>query len=629
MGTTQMGIDEATGKRVSNPLSAIDLSGGTGINWGPSADAPAGYGPGAEDAAKMYYNRLFGTVTPQTRVSTPGAPATGPLGEIMPDVNRFANGGGANNAPTTPKSTPQQAGENNSVYPGWSNGNQDVGVESRDTNVTPLATRTSTDPLNVALKSAPAPTGGATTTETKAATATGGEAVAAVKVPANHWNVHGKPPSTPLATGTTVASSEQGLAAATAQLATSGNTFLAGLVDKLRGMVFGDSKTKTTSLQELFNAGALTGKNNAGYLARMQDIENYLNSMGVRVSIVGDTIAQLSGSGSGGNGSGSSGGGSGSGSGSVPGDGTGGGGGHPVSDPGTQPPADTTGPGGGNPSNPGTGTDITEADIGSAMRELSAIVGGGMNDPKMRQFYVELAMAIAQQHKAEANQQQGVNIYSGAVDAFKNDPLRAKETDIMSGILDKPDNTPWDIIENQATGASHQAAADAARTYGASAARRLGSAGAGALPGVYADAQRSQDNALQTLLGQLEIQKAATERDAQYRALAGADALRGTTTGADVQNAGALASMVMGAPQVPANPLAGAADAWVNSNTYNKAANQSASGGFDFNNLLSIFTGAQMPTTTTAGGGTTGGGNALGAGLGSLASFLPGLLAGI
>lgn len=129
------GAARATPADGSAATSAQAGATGVGTPYDPNAAAPAA--PPAPDPAADYA-RLFGTVTPQTRMARglpPTGPTTPPVGAPgakfpVPPVGSRGyvppNGGGADNAPVGPKSTPEQAGDNNSMMPGWNGGGHGV-----------------------------------------------------------------------------------------------------------------------------------------------------------------------------------------------------------------------------------------------------------------------------------------------------------------------------------------------------------------------------------------------------------------------------------------------------------------------------------------------------------------------
>lgn len=602
-GYTQTGVNESTGQRDwskwSSPFTGTGLPAPPGGTYGPGVEIPgAGYGPGADDAAAMYRN-LFGTTTPQAR-ATQGLPPTGdvtlPAG-AMPDVNRYANGGGANNAPSTPAATPQQAGQNNSDYPGWSNGNQEVGVAKSETgqsDTPPLASRTATDPLNVALTTAdagmpPPPQG-----EQKSAQATGSEQApggttqTVIKPPANNWglNIEGHGPSTPFslvdAQGNPLKFASGGVQdAERVQAALVGHPYVQKVVQALGRLVYGGAG------QPSLVAGSTGNPHYSGMLNKATEIEAYLNSLGIDWHPVQTFVQGMNGGGGSGNGGGTGGGGDG-GTGGTGGD-TGGGS--------TPPVANTT-------------DYMTQAEA-----IVNHAIGGGMNDPKYKPFLVAMQYAIAQQLQAQADKGTGVGIYSGAIDDVKNDPRRAAEGSIIDSILARPNNTPEDAVRSQLIAGAKSSAAGAASQYGRNATRRLGSAGAAAAPGVTSEMYRRADNELQNTIAQNEIARAERERQGQDRALSLSQGYRASTVDQDAERARALAAMVMGRPDVGPNPMSDAANAWTGSNYFNKAMNQSTGSSFGWQDALSTLTGLIGGTSTGMGAG--------GAGASGLGAILP------
>jgi len=598
-GYTQTGVNESTGQRDwsqwQSPFTGTGLPAPPG-NQPWNANVP--YGPGADDAAAMYHS-LFGTTTPQQR-ATQGLPPTGdvtmPAGAIDAGTNRFANGGGANNAPSEPKSTPQQAGQNNSDYPGWSNGNQEVGVAKSETgqsDSTPLANRTATDPLNVALTTAdaglPAPptaqTAAPATTETKSAQATGseqapgGSAQTVITPPANNWgfNIEGHGPSTPLnlvdAQGNPLTFASNNMTdAERVMFAVADRPYVRQVVQALSRLVYGGVG------QPAISAGSEGNPHYAGQVAKAQEMEAYLNSIGVNWHPVSTYQEHLNSNSGGPNQDGGTGGETGGDSG-LP----------PVSN--------------------------AQDRMTQAWGIVNRLMGGGSNDPKYRPFMAEMAMAVAQMLQDQENQQQGVDIYGRAINDVKNDPRRAAEGSIIDAILAQPDNTPWDAVRAQTIAGSKRDAGAAADMFARNATRRLGSAGAAAAPGVASEMYRRSGNELENVLAQQRIQQAAGERQAQDRALSLSQGYRASTVDQDAERARALAAMVMGRPDVGPNPMSDAANAWTGSNYFNKAMNQGTGSQFGWQDALGTLTGLIGGTSTGMGAG--------GAGASGLGAILP------
>lgn len=598
---TQTGVNESTGQRDwsswQSPFTGTGLpappGGGSSQPW----NAVYPYGPGAGDAAAMYHS-LFGTTTPQAR-ATQGLPPTGdvtlPAG-AMPDVNRYANGGGANNAPAVAKSTPEQAGQNNSDYPGWSNGNQEVGVAKSETgqsDTPPLASRTVTDPLNVALTSGsgiPAPppeqSAGPVTTEMKSAKATGSEQApggttqTVIKPPANNWgfNIEGHGPSTPLnlvdAQGNPRTFQSNNMQDAEAvMMAVADRPYVRQVVQALSRLMYGGVG------QPSITAGSEGNPHWAAQANKAREMEAYLNSIGVNWTPY-STYSAGQGGGSGG------------------------------------------GPGGDTGGDGGTGGDSSLPPVSNAQDNMTQawgivnrMMGGGSNDPAYRKFLAEMAFAVAQQLQAQTDKNTGVGIYSGAIDDVKNDPRRAAEGSIIDSILARPNNTPEDAVRSQLIAGAKSSAAGAASQYGRNATRRLGSAGAAAAPGVTSEMYRRADNELQNTIAQNEIARAERDRQGQDRALSLSQGYRASTVDQDAERARALAAMVMGRPDVGPNPMSDAANAWTGSNYFNKAMNQSTGSSFGWQDALGTLTGLIGGTSTGMGAG--------GAGASGLGAILP------
>jgi hypothetical protein len=632
---TQAGYNTDTGQREWNPLGSVPAP--PGVNpYGVMGDvsafsrmgAGAGYGPGAGEAAATYA-RMFGTMTPQAMAAAPGG-TQGYSWVTQPESQRYANGGGANNEPSVPKSTPQEAGENNSAFPGWSTGQSAVGFPKGEIGA---SSRSPTDPLNVTLADVPPPPQQQGQMQTMDAagnpvhsgaylepgqeksaqigagpTPEAGQSGELPKPPAQDWgyNIKGKPPTEfiQIPEGSTFAPDAE---LTQVLSALSSNGFTANAAAKLYKLVFGGAG-EGPSLASLKASGGV-GSNNWGKLLHdIERMETYINGVAPGLNWHPSQAILGSTGGDGGTGGGGTGGdGTGDGTGGGGGDGTGGGGGG--------------GTGGGNTL---PGTDI--ADINSffpaALARVNAIWGGGAKDPKNSKFIADMVYAMAQQMQRDAMIQQGINQYSGGIADFKNDPLRAQQIAMMSGIMENPDNTPWDTIRANRVSDAQKAAEAASDTWGASAARRMGSAGVAAQPGVASDLKRETGNYISRLLGDLDVQKAQSEREAQYRALSGADALRSSTSGADAQMLSELARMYLGAAPTGTNPMEGSSEAWVNTNTFNQLQNQS-SGGFDWGGfslgLVDSFlgTGLQNAYGQAGGGNGTVSGSSAGGGGGS------------
>lgn len=577
------------------------------VDWGKLLPpGSAGYGPQYDKAVDIYssgkldpsmdYAALFGTVTPQARVGGIFAGAAGEVGGTS--VADPANGGGVNNAPAKPASTPQQAGDNNSMMPGWANGNEHVGTPAPDgtkpfraPTVAQLPGRTATDPLNVAMAQPaveyPAvpvagPPGGQApndhpelagqpkamaATEEQAQTQ---EAIAAPgsAAPAAETNPDGTPKAAAaggtveIPHGVTIHGTDKGttFAANPITIADSGKNslqavttalksdpYLANVADKLYKLIYGSANATGGSWEGYVTAGGKGVTNPGGLLRKIDGLTAFLKSRGVNWDPKGAFDAAHSGGTTPPAGGG------------TPGDGT-------------TPPAGDGGIGGAA-DNPGSNTQLNDLNINSALSTLSSIMGGGKNDPAWRRFLGEMAFGLAQYNAARQDQQDAVDIQAGANEDFKNDPLRIKEEGLISGMVDNPDPTPWDLVRNQTIASGHQAAQDTESAWARGAARRMGSAGAASTPGVFADASRAEGNRVQDALARLEIEKAATGRNYGLQTLSAADQFRQGTSGADVQNATVLANMRRGAPQVAANPITGAgagyANSWAQANAEN------------------------------------------------------------
>lgn len=690
MSLTQAQINAGTGSQADQRLYDRQTGGGIPASW----NVP--YGEGADEAGAMYrargslpplptstvmatytpeelasfdYASLFGNVTPQARVNAgipytgPTSPGTGPAGGGASIQGGIGGPGMVWNPktarfeapPTKPNlSSPQDAGEKNSLQPGWSGGSQEPGQSTEESGLPSkvLDTRPATDPLNVAARggmqtmgedqglppppanmmkaavqpkdtqtgyvinykgtaytvgkpkpanfhlwdatrqqnwlaaNAYTPSAGGGEGGTGDGTEGGGTTIA--QPPQDNWgyNIAGQPPASALSGyEQAIDNSEQSGRGLSAQLQSQGQTYAGRVAYLLTQLVYGDTNTNTPGLTQFLSSGGAIGPNHQQFIAKATEMEQYLNSIGINWHPVSDTIKQYGGQGGGGgNGDGS----------------TDNGGGIGGGDGGT----------GGIPAQPGSNTDVSQIDMDSAMRILNGIVGGGMNDPKYRPFLLTMAYAIAQQRQADANKQQGVNIYSDAINDIKNDPRRAAEGSIMDRILANPDPTPWDTVRDQTIADLHRSATAAGTEYQKNALRKLGPAGASAAPGVMADFLRQSGNETARRLGELEIEKARTGRDAEYRALAAGRDFRGSTTEADAERARSLAAMIAGRPDVGPNPIEGASDAWVNSNTYNHAANQPSGGGFGIEEALgaipALFTpGANGQFSSSAAGGFT------------------------
>ncbi|HET9270739.1 MAG TPA: hypothetical protein VFO31_21320 [Vicinamibacterales bacterium] len=651
-GVSQTGVNLATGQREWDPLGDVPAPPAAGNPYGVMGNVPlfnrmgaaAGYGPGAPmDAAASGYARLFGTMTPQARVAG-GAPPTGPVAGYnwtqTPESQRYANGGGANNAETAPLSTPQEAGERNSVYPGWSGaGHTAVGYPKKELGV---SERTATDPLRTALADVPPP-GGATiqggiggpgyvwnqqtgkfepppsgpvdlaatadTTPqgpvegtTKELQVSGADASAqaagggaAPRPPAGEWGFDGKFGGHPPHDFVTVnpgyqltPSSE--LTQVSGALA--GNRYLTDVAAQLYKLVNGRAGSGP-SLASLAAAGGI-GSNEWGQLVnQITRMEGYLNAVAPGLNWHPSQTYLAPNNGNGGSGD----------------TGNGGGGN-----------GDNGGGGGG-----GAGGDIANVGdyLAAAEARVNALMGGGANDPKNAPFRAALVYAMAQDMQRQAMIEQGIGGYQGAIQNFQNDPLRQKQIDMMSGILDKPDNTPWATVQANRASDINKAAEAAAEAASGSAARRLGAGGVAAMPGIAADLKSGAGNAISRMIGDLMVEQAQKERDAQYRALQGASAVRESTTGADADLMSRLAGMYLGSAPGGGNPMAGAAESFVNPYTFYQAQNQ-ASGPSGLEQALAfgagLLPGMQFSQGgTTAGGGTTG---PSGQGLGALIAML-------
>lgn len=647
---TQMGVDTTTGQRVSPPLGSIAPP-NSGVDWSrygiggdPSILGQFGYGPSADDAAATY-RRLFGAITPQSRVQTGMGmgPAVAPGGFIEPgDANRNANGGGANNAPVAPKSTPEEAGHNNSVMPGWSNGQQTVGAPAQ---YPALPGRTASDPLNTALATMPAAprpqdTGGAplldsngnpVQTKAAAAGAAGSDASAsgsnAAPAPittqqVKHWTnrisqwfpqMHVKLPSGPVtvdpnANWTSLSGSGSSLSAIMSSIS---DPTLAVLAGKIWNEVYGNASPIAASLQS--GSQSTTPVNPVELqhtLNRVREAEQIFSAYGISFTplessgygqVQGNPVPPPGGTGDGG--------GTGGGSGTPPG----GGGTGPIGGPGT----DFAG-------YPGTNLDISTMSDNAA--GAGNIVEGWKNQFGKDPTLIEAAMSMAANATAEANKQKGVNLFGSAYNDYVNDPGQKVAMDTALARLKNPDNTPWDVIRNQTITGSHASADDAASTFGASAARRLGSAGAGAQPGVYADMQRKSGSDLQTALGQLDIQKAAVGREAEQNALNEYGSMFQLYKGGDLNAAHQLAQMIEGAPEVSANPAAGWAQGQYTNTAFQQAQNVSGPPAWQqwVGLAASMLGGSSLSKGSTTGAGGAGGTttSSSGSGLMALAPLL-------
>jgi hypothetical protein len=642
MGLTQMQIANGTGPQADQRHEELRMPAGgwdaasfpqmtphADIDWGKLG--ATGYGPQYDKAVDIYrsgkidpsldYAALFGTITPQARVGGIFAGAAGEVGGTT--LADPANGGGANNAPAKPAATPQQAGDNNSMMPGWATGNDQVGTPAPEGTTKPLRApgvaqlpgRTATDPLNVAMAmpaveypavATAGPAGGQLEQPVTPQVAAAGEipveeheafapagappaaddaaksaaAGGTVEIP-HGVTIHGKDKGTTFAANPiTIANANKGsLAGAISQVK---DPYLVNTMDYLYKLIYGSAHATGGSWEGYVGSGGKGVTNPAGLLRKIDGLTAFLKSRGVNwdPKAAFDAAHPSVTPAPGGDGTGGTGG-------TGGGTGTGGDGGV-----------------GGQADQPGSNTQLNDLDINAALSTLSSIMGGGKNDPAWRRFLGEMAFGLAQYNAARQDQQDAVDIQAGANEDFKNDPLRLKEEGIMSGMLDHPDPTPWDLVHNQTVTGSHIAAADAESAWSHGAARRMGPAGAASTPGVFADARRASSNELQDKLAHLEIEKAATGRNYGLQTLSAADQFRKGTTGADAELATILANMRRGAPQVAANPIQGAGEGYANSWAQSGLENQGSNAGDFMSWMKGAFGGASDGTQAGNAGAT-------------------------
>jgi hypothetical protein len=287
----------------------------------------------------------------------------------------------------------------------------------------------------------------------------------------------------------------------------------------------------------------------------------------------------------------------------------------PGTPPGGAPPSGGDGQQGGGPpvtDQPGSGgqtlpveddgfndTDFSESDGNLDLPDLTwrSQKGDVLNawnslsgDDEHKQFLLEYMAAEAERENANQRQQQGVNILGDAYDRFRNNPNRAASDKLLEQIVANPDNTPWETIANERATSIAKGTEAAVSGLGASLARRGVSAGAGA--GITANLKRDASNELARQLGEIEVAKAAAEREGQYRALGALGSNSQLYYGGDMAAAGQLANYVGGAPQAASNPYAGWGDNYVNYQALIEAQKADNGGGFGWSDALSIAGGA-------------------------------------
>lgn len=223
----------------------------------------------------------------------------------------------------------------------------------------------------------------------------------------------------------------------------------------------------------------------------------------------------------------------------------------------------SAGPGG--PPGGGTGPGGSDTVPGSA----AGLVGAGnqyiqlqRQHPELKQWELEYIAQLAETNAANQRYDNANQTIGSAVNKFENNPLADKSRHMAEGLLDNPDNTPWDTVKNQYAANADKDINSSLGSLSDSLNRRGVGPSTGA--GITADTLRQSAGDRAMGLGQLDVQQAKSQQDAEYRAMAAAgDVGQLWDTGA-LNARIAQANFQRGAPQSAISPFEGFGDSWVN-----------------------------------------------------------------
>lgn len=156
-------------------------------------------------------------------------------------------------------------------------------------------------------------------------------------------------------------------------------------------------------------------------------------------------------------------------------------------------------------------------------------------------------------------------IIGGNADMYRNDPLSTKSTAMAADLLDHPDNTPWQTIENRRVENIDKSAAQAGEDVASSFNRRGIAPGAAA--GISSDLQMQAGDERARAISDLAVEKAATEQQAKYQALGAAGDTFNRYRGGEASQRQNLASVLMGSAPDIVNPAGGIGGAALNIKT--------------------------------------------------------------